>query len=449
MNNYCGLFRFRFYRLGEWYEVVIDDRLPTRSDHLIFLRGNHPNEFWPALFEKAYAKFNGGYSEIEGGNSMEAGVDFTGGISERLNVEDYIRTPGYGPEKLHHLLKLSHEKGALISCTLGGPYLQEAVNQKLQNRHAYTLTGVTKVRGGSNGRLVIPLIRLRDPHGMGIETEWNGDWGDDSELWSEIPTKMKKKLRNMEKDGEFYISYNKDFLRYFINIDLIHLNPLRIELNEDRHTRKFDLAEFRGEWMRGAAGATTQERGYQNMHKNPQFRFSVSNCRDKNSTCTVVVSLLQQLDRRSSDKPRIGFSIYKNIPSGPMDKSFANNALNIECKSGDFINSRDVSKSFLLPSGSYCIVPSTFNAEESGKFYLRLYVDNRWRCETDVPLSVVRDYKASARFSQRCRSFWRTLFCCQCYCCCPISPCCCCPGLCAKSEDDQYRPVPLKMLNNN
>jgi hypothetical protein len=32
------------------------------------------------LFEKAYAKFNGGYSKIEGGNSIEAGVDFTGEI---------------------------------------------------------------------------------------------------------------------------------------------------------------------------------------------------------------------------------------------------------------------------------------------------------------------------------------------------------------------------------
>ena len=80
-NNYCGLFRFRFYRLGEWYEVVIDDKLPTRAGQLIFLRGNHPNEFWPALFEKAYAKFNGGYSKIEGGNSIDAGVDFTGELS--------------------------------------------------------------------------------------------------------------------------------------------------------------------------------------------------------------------------------------------------------------------------------------------------------------------------------------------------------------------------------
>ena len=302
---------------------------------------------------------------------------------------------------------------------------------------------------------MIPLIRLRDPHGMGIQREWDGDWGDDSELWSEIPSRVEKRLRKMEKDGEFYISYNKDFLRYFIDIDLIHLNPIRIELNEDRHTRKFNLAEFRDEWPRGDAGATTNERGYQNFHKNPQFRFSVSNCRAKSSTCTVVVSLLQELDNRKSVKPGIGFIIYKNIPSESIDERFAKNADNIHCKSGAFIDARDVSKSFLLPAGSYCIIPSTYNAEDFGKFYLRLFVDNRWNCDANVPLSIVRDYKASARASQRCRSFWRTLFCCQCYCCCPTSClpsfCCgpfsCIPCSTVKNNPDQYRPVHMKILN--
>ena len=29
-KSYQGIFKFRFYRLGEWVEIVIDDRLPTR-----------------------------------------------------------------------------------------------------------------------------------------------------------------------------------------------------------------------------------------------------------------------------------------------------------------------------------------------------------------------------------------------------------------------------------
>ena len=37
-HGYCGVFRFRFFRFGEWVEVCVDDRLPTRHGQLIYLR---------------------------------------------------------------------------------------------------------------------------------------------------------------------------------------------------------------------------------------------------------------------------------------------------------------------------------------------------------------------------------------------------------------------------
>ena len=57
-NIKLGAFHFRMWKLGEWYDVVIDDfLLVDKNTKLIFAQNlSFKNAFWIALFEKAIAK---------------------------------------------------------------------------------------------------------------------------------------------------------------------------------------------------------------------------------------------------------------------------------------------------------------------------------------------------------------------------------------------------------
>ena len=57
-NMQLGAYHFRFWKLGYWYDVVVDDFLPVDSNGTLIFSKNesYPNEFWVPLFEKAFAK---------------------------------------------------------------------------------------------------------------------------------------------------------------------------------------------------------------------------------------------------------------------------------------------------------------------------------------------------------------------------------------------------------
>ena len=58
-NMRIGAYHFRLWKVGDWYDVVIDDQLiVTNQLNLCFCQNhNFRNEFWIGLLEKAVAKY--------------------------------------------------------------------------------------------------------------------------------------------------------------------------------------------------------------------------------------------------------------------------------------------------------------------------------------------------------------------------------------------------------
>uniref|UniRef100_A0AAV2JC16 Calpain catalytic domain-containing protein n=1 Tax=Knipowitschia caucasica TaxID=637954 RepID=A0AAV2JC16_KNICA len=118
-ESYAGIFHFRFWRFGEWVDVVIDDRLPTVDNQLVYCHSNDPNEFWSALVEKAYAKVYGCYEALDGGNTADALVDFTGGVSEPVDLlEGHMASDEAARNQMFERVLKVHNRDGLISCSI-------------------------------------------------------------------------------------------------------------------------------------------------------------------------------------------------------------------------------------------------------------------------------------------------------------------------------------------
>ncbi|XP_016404290.1 calpain-3-like [Sinocyclocheilus rhinocerous] len=370
-ENYAGIFHFQFWRYGEWVDVVVDDRLPTYKNQLVFTRSGQKNEFWSALLEKAYAKLHGTYEALKGGNSLEAMEDFTGGVTEFFEITE-------APKDLYNIMRKALKRGSLMSCAIDilVPTAQRTKTASgLVRGHAYSVTGVEQGKRKDGKDLMIRLVRVRDPWGVALPPACK------SNDWAALATSEqdKERLRPTEQ-GEFWMCF-EEFKKNFTKLEICNVTP---DTLEDDKMLKWNVTTHEGRWVKGCSAGGC--RNFPDTYwTNPQFRLVLLEADTKEKTCTVVVALMQK-DRRKercsgATLHNIGFAIYEvpnemkgNQQQLPKD-FFIYNASTARCKS--YANMREVTERFCLKPGEYVIIPSTFDPHKESEFLLRVFSENR------------------------------------------------------------------------
>ncbi|MGH0169889.1 UNVERIFIED_CONTAM: hypothetical protein FKN15_068835 [Acipenser sinensis] len=228
-ENYAGIFHFQFWRFGKWVDVVVDDRLPTINGELIYCHSTERNEFWSALLEKAYAKLAGCYEALDGGNTADAVVDFSGAVAESIDLEagKYATDIPQQLKLFEDLLKVN-ERGGIISCFIKATSQSEVearMSCGLVKGHAYSVTDVRKARLGQGLMSFFKaeklfMIKMRNPWG---KQEWNGPWSDSSEEWEKVGSSERENMGVTVKDnGEFWMAFD-DWCKYFTGVDICRL----------------------------------------------------------------------------------------------------------------------------------------------------------------------------------------------------------------------------------
>lgn len=366
-SGYAGIFHFQFWQHSEWLDVVVDDRLPTFRDRLVFLHSADHNEFWSALLEKAYAKLNGSYEALKGGSVIEAMEDFTGGVAENFQIRE-------APEDFYEILEKALKRGSLLGCsidTLNASESEARTPFGLIKGHAYTVTGLDQVN--FHGQR-IKLIRVRNPWG---QVEWNGPWSDSSPEWRSVNLEEQKRLGHAAlDDGEFWMAF-EDFKTHFDKVDICNLTP---DALEDNTLHKWEVTVHQGSWVRGSTAGGCRN-FLDTFWTNPQIKLSLTERDEGQEGCTFLAALMQKdrrrLKRFGANMLTIGYAIYQcPDKDGHLNRDFFRYHASL-ARSKTFINLREVSGRFQLPPGDYILIPSTFEPHQEADFCLRIFSEKR------------------------------------------------------------------------
>lgn len=222
--NECGVYCVSLCLTGVWEDIILDDYFPTYYNQPAF-NSTKSKELWVMLLEKAWAKVNKGYHNIVGGLIRETLHDLTG-----APAISFFNCEGTPEDHWNNILE-GERNNYIMACgsdDIGGDgtdNIDDALG--LCGNHAYSLLAAYEIvdQGGykrvlREGEPSNPnnerILKLRNPWGEG---EWKGDWGDESDLWTD---ELKAECGMVDReDGQFCIRFS-DWQKFFYDYQICY-----------------------------------------------------------------------------------------------------------------------------------------------------------------------------------------------------------------------------------
>lgn len=123
-----GELTYKFWQEGDYNrEITLENNAVPVNDEgkPEFMRCIDGTEYWGILLEKAYAKWVGSYEGLAGGFWSDAMQSFTGGVIERIKLQDKA------PENLFNIMLQSYQNGSSLCCIIK----KQDINEKEMERY--------------------------------------------------------------------------------------------------------------------------------------------------------------------------------------------------------------------------------------------------------------------------------------------------------------------------
>jgi len=235
-----------------------------------------------------------------------------------------------------------------MGCSAAGGKEQDT-GKGILTGHAYSILSTQEYNGEQ-------LIQLRNPWG---QKEWEGRWSDTSK--AEWTDKAIKKLNHTKADdGKFWMAFD-DFKIHFTRLFVCRLY-------NDSYGKQYYRHIMKGEWKGAEAGGCYNFPTWKN---NPQYGLTV------HKKGNVVISLTQEDTRITTVTHQlypIAFTIFKTDHNNKSRMQVANQTQLIAQAPPQYGPFREAIHDFepFLEPGHYVIVPTTFQQNCEGKFWITI-----------------------------------------------------------------------------